>query len=108
MLAMLSAPEPVIDHPGSVSTHSALQPSIQSVLHTAIIQYKSRSSHDRSINTRFYTMAVQTPSIRNHQAVRTTRRISRVRTRRPSGKILKIKPSLSGTISRHPSHDPFV
>ncbi|KAH0929215.1 hypothetical protein HID58_014942, partial [Brassica napus] len=49
-----------------------------------------------------------TPSIRNHQAVRRTRRISRVRTRRPSGRIRMIKPSLSGTIFRHPSRDPFV
>ncbi|KAH0854571.1 hypothetical protein HID58_063707, partial [Brassica napus] len=39
----------------------------------------------------------------NHQAVRRTRQISHVRTRRPSGTIRTIKPSLSGTISRYPS-----
>ncbi|WZZ78075.1 hypothetical protein YC2023_098647 [Brassica napus] len=44
----------------------------------------------------------------NRQAVRRTRRNSRVCTRPPSGRIRTIKPSLSGTISRYPSRDPFV
>ncbi|KAH0883713.1 hypothetical protein HID58_059809, partial [Brassica napus] len=76
---------------------------IKPSLSGTISRYPSRSIRVGIRTSRIRTRRTCTPSLRNHQAVRRTRRISHVRTRRPSGTIRTIKPSLFGTISRYPS-----